>query len=69
MFWRSKKPVETVRQLQIVDSKGNILLYQGKRMVFDDTPEENERANTICWLVNREAVGGPFVVRVVERAS
>jgi hypothetical protein len=51
-------------KLRIVDKDGNLALYQGKRLEFD--PSERDRAETIVWLVGRNATNGPF--RLIEVA-
>jgi len=46
------------KRLRIVNGKGELASYQGKRMEFEDS--ERERAEMIVFLLNRQAIGGPF---------
>lgn len=43
--------------LKIVNDKGETATYRGKRLEFLDS--ERERAETILFLVQREATNGP----------
>jgi hypothetical protein len=49
-----------MKRLAIVNREGQIATYQGEHMVFDDTPEERQRAENILSTLSRAAVNGPF---------
>jgi hypothetical protein len=56
-----------MKRIAIVNREGQVATYQGKQMVFDDTPEERERAEAILFLVGRSATNGPFQLLQVEQ--
>ena len=58
-------------KLKIVNQNGELMDYQGTLMVFNPNNEpqvagmtERERAESILWLLERNATNGPF--RLVE---
>ncbi len=67
------------KKLRIVNDSGQIMIYQGKPLVFDlDNPKvtvesngisERERAEGILWLLRRGAANGPFRLEEFEEAS
>lgn len=61
------------KKLKIVDKEGRLAIYQGQKMIFDPNSEgkvsglnERERAQNICWLLNRNASNGPFEIKEFE---
>lgn len=49
---------------QIVTKDGSTAFYQGTKLEFNDN--EKDRAETILWLVNRNAANGPFYLVEVK---
>lgn len=53
-------------RLCIVDSNGSICKYMGKELRFD--AHERERAEMILFLLERNAVNGPFrLIPLIEQ--
>jgi len=67
LFCRRPAPTteaKTVTKLHVVNTQGQLMVYQGQRLEFD--PTERERAETIAWLAGRNATNGPFHVKEVQ---
>ena len=58
-----------MKRIVIINREGQVATYQGKQMLFDDTPEERQRAENILSILSRAAINGPFELVPCEQPT